>query len=134
DHPNVVSVFDVGEASDPPELRGTMFLAMELVHGKALRAFVGDPSIPLTERLRWLVDVARALAAAHRAGLVHRDIKPENVMVRNDGLVKVLDFGIAKRAHAPLDPTTSTEGQVIPNLTTQGVVVGTPLYMAPEQL
>jgi len=73
------------------------------------------------ERVRWLVDVARALAAAHKAGLVHRDVKPENVIVRDDGCVKVLDFGIARRI----------EGSN--RLTRTGIVVGTPGYMAPEQ-
>jgi serine/threonine-protein kinase len=134
DHPNVVAIFDVGQIEAPEELKGTTFLAMELIKGHSLRKYSGDLGVPMAERVRWLVDVARALAAAHRAGLVHRDVKPENVMLREDGLVKVLDFGVAKRAvGAPVDPTSSTEGYVVPS-TTAGLVVGTPLYMAPEQL
>ncbi|HEY2511352.1 MAG TPA: protein kinase, partial [Polyangiaceae bacterium] len=93
-------------------------------------AYVGDRNVAMDERVRWLTDVARALSAAHAAGIVHRDVKPENVMVRSDGLVKVLDFGIAKRTLASAaDALSSTE-----HATTTGVIVGTPVYMAPEQL
>ena len=94
DHPNAIAVFDVGEHEGAP------FIAMELVLGKTLRAYIGEQSVPVSRRVRWLLEVARALAAAHRVGLVHRDIKPENVMVRDDGSIKVLDFGIARRAAA----------------------------------
>jgi len=130
DHPNVVSVFDVGEVDGVP------YIAMELIEGKSLRHFVGDATVPVDRRLRWLLDAARALAAAHRRGLVHRDVKPENVMAREDGVVKVLDFGIARRAQAPIDPRAPTQ---VPEggastFTREGALVGTPLYMAPEQL
>jgi serine/threonine protein kinase len=127
-HPNVVGVFDVGE------VEGRVYLAMEYVVGKTLRELLRDDEAPWQRRLRWLVDVARALAAAHREGLVHRDIKPENVMVREDGIVKVLDFGIARRTAAPVDPTGKTESAHLATLTGKGLVVGTPMYMAPEQL
>src|SRR5207302_4358819 len=73
DHPNAVAIFDVGE------LDGCAYIAMELVDGRNLRAYVGDETVALVERVRWLVDVARALSAAHKRGLVHRDVKPENV-------------------------------------------------------
>ncbi len=118
DHPNAISVFDVGEAD------GQLFMAMELVVGKSLRAYVGDTTTPWQTKLRWLVDAARALGAAHKRGLLHRDIKPENVMVRDDGVIKVLDFGIAK----PLvvdDPRA-------PHV--PGDIAGTPSYLSPEQL
>src|SRR3954464_7281608 len=82
DHPNAVAIFDVGE------LDGAPYIVMELVAGRTLREAVGDASVPVATRAGWLGDVARALAAAHRRGLVHRDIKPENVMVRDDGVVK----------------------------------------------
>src|SRR5262249_6213458 len=75
EHPNAVVIYDVGE------IDGSPFIAMELVRGRPLRAFVGDANVPIGRRLRWLVDTGRALAAAHRAGLVHRDVKPDNVMV-----------------------------------------------------
>jgi len=127
-HPNIVGVFDVGEHE------GRVYLAMEYVVGKTLRDLMRDGKHPWQRRLRWLVDVARALGTAHREGLVHRDIKPENVMVRDDGIVKVLDFGIARRTAAPVDPTGKTEAAHVATLTGKGLVVGTPMYMAPEQL
>jgi serine/threonine-protein kinase len=128
-HPNIVGVFDVGE------IDGRVYLAMEYVVGKTMRELMRDDSIAWQRRLRWLVEVARALGAAHREGLVHRDIKPENVMVRDDGLVKVLDFGIARRTAAGIvDPTGKTEQAHIHTLTGKGLVIGTPMYMAPEQL
>src|SRR5512146_127296 len=82
DHPNIVAIFDFGEHEGAP------FIVMEHVSGASVRSFVGRADVPAAVRLGWLVDVAHALSAAHRAGLVHRDIKPENVMVRDDGVVK----------------------------------------------
>jgi len=138
-HPNAVAIYDVGEVDGVP------FLAMELVAGRNLRAFVGDTSVPLARRIRWIADVARALGAAHKLGIVHRDIKPENVMVRDDGFVKVLDFGIARRAvtaeDAPQSPPDPNDLAALARLavssgtlTAEGVVIGTPMYMAPEQI
>ena len=127
DHPNAVAIFDVGEAD------GTPYIVMELVEGHTLRGAVGQATITAEIKLGWLIDVARALAAAHRKGLVHRDVKPENVMVRGDGVVKVLDFGIARRTVSEVDPTAATS-QALPTLTIEGTRVGTPLYMAPEQI
>jgi hypothetical protein len=131
EHPNAVVVFDVGVE------QGMAYLAMELVRGRGLREYIGDPSVGLGQRLRWLVDVARALDAAHRAGLVHRDIKPENLMVRADGTVKVLDFGIARAHSARIDPTARTQLPLVEGvgtLTATGAFVGTAAYAAPEQL
>jgi serine/threonine-protein kinase len=128
DHPNAVSIFDVGE------YEGTPFIVMELVSGRTLRGAVGSASVPAATCLAELADVARALAAAHRRGLVHRDIKPENVMVRDDGVVKVLDFGIARRQGGSIDPHGQTETPALPTLTVEGVRLGTPVYMAPEQI
>jgi serine/threonine-protein kinase len=120
-HPNVVVIHDVGE------VHGAPFIAMELVSGSTLRQLIGHASSD--DKLRWLIDVARGLGAAHRAGLVHRDIKPDNVMVTPDGVVKVLDFGIARSVDTGL-------GAVPPlaALTDAGQVIGTPEYMSPEQL
>ncbi len=126
DHPNAVAVFDVGEAD------GQLFIAMEHVVGKSLRLFVGDHGIPWDRKLRWMVDAARALAAAHDCGLVHRDVKPENIMVRSDGVVKVLDFGIAKRLSVELAGAWPPEDMQTASI--QGGIVGTPFYLAPEQL
>ena len=130
DHPNAVSIFDVGEIDGAP------YIVMELVAGRTLRETVGAGSMPTPTRVAWLKDVARALGAAHKRGLVHRDVKPENVMVRDDGVVKVLDFGIARRSHAEVDPSgpTATAAPAVPTLTRDGVNLGTPLYMAPEQI
>ncbi len=129
-HPNAVAIFDVDQVDEIP------FIAMELVLGTTLRAHVTRPDVSFGLRLRWLVEIARVLDAAHRAGLVHRDIKPENIMVSREGVVKVLDFGIAQ--------LTTTEGPVsLPpdsRATAEGpgshgtleLVAGTPRYMAPE--
>ncbi len=125
DHPNAVAVFDVGEAE------GWLFIAMELVVGKSLRAFVGDQTVRWETKLRWMVDAARALGAAHARGLVHRDVKPENMMVRGDGVVKVLDFGIAKRVFVDVQTGGHEEAQT---LSVQGTILGTPWYLSPEQL
>jgi serine/threonine protein kinase/tetratricopeptide (TPR) repeat protein len=126
EHPNAVVIYDVGEHE------GEMFIAMELVRGKPLRAFVGDRSVPAARKLRWLADAARALGAAHRAGLVHRDVKPDNIVVRADDVAKVLDFGIAQihRAEGAAVPA-STDPMTV---TADGALVGTPRYLSPEQL
>lgn len=122
-HPNIVAVFDVGEHFGMP------FMAMELVDGRQLRIFVGSPS-PVQDKVRWLTDAARGLAAAHGAGLVHRDVKPQNVMVTPTG-AKILDFGIARQ----LDENEKNLTALLPSLRTQpGFSIGTPLYMAPEVL
>ena len=124
DHPNAVAIFDVGE------LDGAPYIVMELVEGHTLRGATG----PVATRTAQLADVARALAGAHKRGLIHRDIKPENVMVREDGVVKVLDFGIARRAGGTVDPRGPTQTPALPTLTVEGVKLGTPMYMAPEQI
>ena len=128
-HPNVVAIFDVGENDGAP------YLVMEFVPGRSLRQLVARAEIDLAERTRWIVDVGMALEAAHGVGLVHRDVKPENVLVRDDGAVKVLDFGISK--HTPLpspSPSSATADTVAASATASGMIVGTPGYMAPEQL
>jgi tetratricopeptide (TPR) repeat protein len=135
-HDNAVAIYDVGE------IGGVAFIAMELVEGRPLRAVVGDERIPMSRRLEIVTDVARALAAAHDRGLVHRDIKPENVMLRIDGAVKVLDFGLAHDASgdalSPLglarDARRSSSMSAGQTLSHDGVIAGTPRYMAPEQL
>jgi serine/threonine-protein kinase len=118
-HPNVVAIHDLGEAD------GVFFIVMELVNGMPLLAYVGDERVPLARKLCWLTDVARALACAHKAGVLHRDVKPSNVMVTEDDVAKVLDFGLAK-TEAPVLSSTDFSTQV-------DRVVGTVQYMAPEQ-
>jgi pimeloyl-ACP methyl ester carboxylesterase len=118
-HPGVLTIHEVGVAD------GVHFLATEYVEGETLRALF-DSARPTPLRALELVEqIAEALEAAHAAGIVHRDVKPENVMVRRDGLVKVLDFGLAK---ASVD-----NGDGEPNPTRPGVVMGTLAYLSPEQ-
>ena len=123
-HPNVVAIYDVGES------KGRLYLAMEYVVGSTLRGLVKSSDVALGRKVRWLVDIARALDAAHRKGIIHRDVKPENVMVREDGSIKVLDFGIARRATSK----RPEDQHVIDTVTGAGTIAGTPVYMAPEQI
>jgi serine/threonine protein kinase len=129
DHPNVVAIFDVGEVGD------TTFLAMELIAGQALRDLIAA-DVPLATRLVWLAEIAATLAFAHDRGLVHRDIKPENIMVRSDGVLKVLDFGIARRTRvAATAATMPFHPANLGRHTGDGsTIAGTPHYMAPEQM
>jgi serine/threonine protein kinase len=127
-HPNVVVVHDVGEDG------GCAYLAMELVRGRSLRAYVGDARVPVGARLGWLVDVARGLAAAHAQGLVHRDVKPENVMVDEAGIAKVVDFGIARSSALGTSSGAAKSSSMASTVTQKGTLIGTPSYMAPEQL
>ncbi len=125
-HPNIVTIYDVG-ASD-----SVACIAMERVEGKTLREILGAGALPTRKLLPIVVQIADGLARAHEAGIVHRDLKPENVMVTGEGLVKILDFGLAKLA-----PTGSEEGagsrERAETATLPGTVVGTIGYMSPEQ-
>jgi dienelactone hydrolase len=126
-HPHIVTVYEVGEAEGIP------FLAMELVDGITLRDRVRDGPMPLREALGVAHQVAVAVAAAHGEGIIHRDLKPENVMVRRDGYVKVLDFGLAElRAQAPTTEPGASPAAAIHSLV--GAIRGTPGYMSPEQI
>ncbi len=122
-HPNIITVYDIGESA------AGRFIVMELVAGRTLRGVIAlDNSLETLLALG--SQMAKALNAAHAAGITHRDIKPDNIMVRDDGYVKVLDFGLAR-----LLPTTSSEDAVTLALqTTPGVIMGTVAYMSPEQL
>lgn len=126
-HPNVVTIFDVGESEGSP------FLAMELLSGSTLRAVMHDEAVTLERKLRWLEDIADALGAAHRAGLVHRDVKPENVMVLTAGSVKVLDFGLARSEGVDAQAGAATSSAPSSFRTAGSRLLGTPRYMAPEQ-
>jgi eukaryotic-like serine/threonine-protein kinase len=120
-HPNILTIYEIGEHE------GTWFIAAEYVDGRTLRERVKQGPIPAAEVVDIGLQVAEGLAAAHDAGVVHRDIKPENVMLRADGLVKILDFGIATRTGLDLPPTPV--GSTAP----AGAVIGTTGYMSPEQ-
>ncbi len=128
-HPNILTVYEVGQ------MNGTEFIAAEYVARETLRARITRTSFNVRESLDVATQVADALVAAHEAGIVHRDIKPENVMIRRDGYVKVLDFGLAKLTEntSGLRPA-DFEAPTIPAIkTSPGVVMGTAEYMSPEQ-
>ena len=122
-HPNIVTVHGITQAF------GSDFLIMEYVAGKTLDELIPDKGLPLKQALKYAVEIADALAAAHAAGIVHRDIKPSNIIVNDQGRVKVLDFGLAKPVErAPDDAQAAPEKQ-----TKSGLVFGTAAYMSPEQ-
>lgn len=126
-HPNILTIFDVGSSN------GNYFIATEYIQGRVLRKIMSSGPMPLGEALSIILQVARALHAAHQAGIIHRDIKPDNVMVRDDGYVKLLDFGIAKFIETKVvDADSDTVTSI--SITEEGVVKGTPRYMSPEQI
>jgi Tol biopolymer transport system component len=124
-HPNIVSIFDAGFDN------GWHYIAMEFVDGETLRQMMAAESRPLDDKaiLDLICQVAAALSAAHEAGIVHRDIKPENIMVRPDGLVKVLDFGLAKLREAKDSAANRSDLRTRP-----GSLAGTVQYLSPEQI
>ncbi|MBA2440521.1 MAG: serine/threonine-protein kinase [Thermoleophilaceae bacterium] len=124
-HPNVCTIYALAETSD-----GQHYIAMEYVEGETLRRRLTTSRLSVREALDIGIQVAAALTVAHTAGIIHRDIKPENVMLRPDGVVKVLDFGLAKLA--PVLPEGADTTQMGVN-TDAGTVVGTAAYMSPEQ-
>ncbi len=125
-HPNIITIYDIDEAE------GVHYIAMEHVEGKTLDRLIARHGLRVNEALKYAVQMATALAKAHSAGIVHRDLKPTNVMVTDDGLVKVLDFGLAKLTEAA--PTGDAETAVTVEPTTEeGTIVGTVGYMSPEQ-
>jgi serine/threonine protein kinase/Flp pilus assembly protein TadD len=137
-HPNIITIHEVGESGGQP------FIVMELVEGVKLRQLLKGRPMPVREGLDLVIQAAQGLAKAHGAGIIHRDLKPENLMVTEDGLVKILDFGLAKlfAAHdelvgepvaAEVDSEADTLGDGVVPHTAHGAVVGTAGYMAPEQ-
>jgi serine/threonine-protein kinase len=129
-HPNIITIYEVGQVAD------SHFISTEFIDGQTLRQRLREQGLTIPETLDIAIQVATALVAAHSAGIIHRDIKPENVMLRSDGYVKVLDFGLAKfteTASHPSNPTDpNAETQHVLN-TSPGVVMGTVSYMSPEQ-
>jgi serine/threonine protein kinase/Tfp pilus assembly protein PilF len=129
-HPNILTIHEIGKHDD------IHFLVTEFVDGQTLRKLMAEGALTLPDAVDAASQIAGALIAAHSAGIVHRDIKPENVMLRRDGLVKVLDFGLAKGAEitppARLEFATDAPVEFRSN-TEPGVVLGTPRYMSPEQ-
>lgn len=125
-HPNIITIHEIGEIGDEH------FIASEFIDGETLRTRLRHGQMSLEQVLDAGIQIASALEAAHEARIIHRDIKPENVMVRRDGLVKVLDFGIAKVSEVTA-PDVRGEATTIKGLTGPGVIVGTAAYMSPEQ-
>lgn len=113
-HPNIIRLYDIGSWS------GFRFISMELLVGRDLNAFMGKP-MDVATGVRWLIQAADGLQGAHNQGVIHRDIKPHNIFICDNGVVKVMDFGIAKR-------------QSTPGVTVGNMIAGTPDYMSPEQI
>ena len=125
-HPNIVTVHDVGSAD------GHLYVAMELVDGRSLREILEASRLPVSRCLDVGTQIAEGLARAHSAGIVHRDLKPENVMLTKDGIVKILDFGLAKITKT-MGGDVSEMPTAAPLATDAGTVMGTVGYMSPEQ-
>ena len=128
-HPNIIHLYDIAEAD------GVQFIAMEYVAGETLDQMIRRKGLRLNEVVKFAIQMADALAKAHSAGIIHRDLKPANIMVTGDGLVKVLDFGLAKLTDTATSEFGETATVRVPQgpQTEEGTVVGTTAYMAPEQ-
>ena len=128
-HPNIVTIFEIGR------IEQLHFISQELIEGETLRDRIRRGPVPAQEALEIAWQTARALQIAHEAGIVHRDIKPENIMIRRDGFIKVLDFGLAKltETRPSLSAIDSGVDTFIQAKTTPGTVLGTVTYMSPEQ-
>ncbi|MGH9751308.1 MAG: protein kinase domain-containing protein, partial [Blastocatellia bacterium] len=126
-HPNIITIYEIGQIEDKH------FIAAEFVDGQTLRELSGNGPAPPKQAIDLVIQICTALQAAHEAGIVHRDIKPENIMLRRDGYVKVLDFGLAKltERRKSLGATNASDGDLAK--TNPGVVLGTVKYMSPEQ-
>src|ERR1043165_2871869 len=125
-HPNIITIYEITKAA------GSHVIATEFVEGETLRSRLNHSALSLAETLNIAMQVADALSAAHKAGIIHRDIKPENIMLRPDGYVKVLDFGLAKLSEQAT-PAVAAEAPTIQVRTGSGIVIGTAGYMSPEQ-
>src|SRR5437899_1808509 len=126
-HPNILTVYEIGED------HSTHYIASELIEGETLRQRLMRGRMEVGEAIDVAIQVASALAVAHETGIVHRDIKPENIMLRPDGYVKVLDFGIAKLAEQEVPVTLAEDEALLLVETNLGSILGTVRYMSPEQ-
>jgi serine/threonine protein kinase len=124
-HPNIITIYDIVSEGD------AQFMVMEFVSGNTLHDSITANGLPVPQVLQYGAQMADALAAAHAAGIVHRDLKPSNVMITRSGLVKVLDFGLAKLTD--LNPTGDEQANDLGPLTQEGAILGTVSYMSPEQ-
>ena len=129
-HPNIITIYEIGESD------GTHFIATEFIEGETLSKHLKGEKVTLKTVLDIATQIASALQTAHSAGIVHRDIKPDNVMIRHDGLAKILDFGIAKLSEPPAVAGGLSEDDatlIKPQSTSPGMIIGTANYMSPEQ-
>ncbi len=124
-HPNIITIYEINDEYEAP------FIAMEYVQGETISKLLKGQPIELWQAMDIAIQVAGALSAAHEANVVHRDIKPDNIIVRPDGLVKVLDFGLAKLTEN--DGSSDPEAETIAHRTNPGMILGTASYMSPEQ-
>jgi eukaryotic-like serine/threonine-protein kinase len=128
-HPNILAVYDVGNQDGIP------YIVTELLEGETLRARLDHAGLPVRKAVEYAVQLAAGLAAAHARGVIHRDLKPDNVFITRDGRVKILDFGLARRAAAePVTATDVTSSPTAGPVTADGLVFGTVGYMSPEQV
>jgi len=125
-HPNIITIYEISETAS------TLMIATEFVEGETLRERLDRGALTLHHSLDVAIQIADALASAHKAGIIHRDIKPENIMIRPDGYVKVLDFGLAKLIEST-SPLPISEAATRKVMTGSGVIIGTVGYMSPEQ-
>ena len=126
-HPNILVIHEIGETAN------AHFIVSEYIEGKTLREILANSLLNLSEILDISIQIANALATAHEAHLVHRDIKPENIMVRPDGFVKILDFGLAKLVEQKTSISSLANEITVRNETAKGIILGTVNYMSPEQ-
>ena len=126
-HPNIVTIYDIGSSDS------ISYIAMELVEGATLRKMLLKGALPVRRILEIGIQVADGLAKAHASGIVHRDLKPENVMVTEEGLAKILDFGLAKLTQPEGIKSEGKQGPTVSGETEPGIVLGTAGYMSPEQ-
>src|SRR5499426_1141665 len=127
-HPNIITIYEIGDYGS------THFIATEFIEGLTLRKILADGRMPTIASLDVAIQIASALSAAHEAGIIHRDIKPENVMLRRDGIVKVLDFGLAKLTEQKPAAVDSQAPTIAKAHTDPGTVLGSVGYMSPEQV
>src|SRR5581483_4173652 len=128
-NPNIITIYEIGQAD------GTHFIGTEFIEGETLRQRLARGKLATREAVASAQQIVSALAAAHKAGVVHRDIKPENVMIWPDGLVKVLDFGLAKPLGLRIEERANPQSAIRnpQSLTDPRVLVGTLCYLSPEQ-
>ena len=126
-HPNIITIYEIDE------IDSRHFIALEFIDGKTLRQRLRHADLKIDQVLDIAIQTARALSAAHEAGLIHRDIKPENIMIRRDGIVKVLDFGLVKLTEHPQNSEVDMEAPTSAAITEAGEILGTTSYMSPEQ-